>query len=131
MLTPSEITSGFSAQRVSAALKRCARHAKHRKQWIDEAADKLDIPPDSFESIFYGKSTPGLDRFQKMLAHFGPEFGSEVLRPTGVVCIKATDYEIIQSGELLKALRILIPQLRGVLQDAETAALLRVVVGTD
>ncbi|HDZ73751.1 MAG TPA: hypothetical protein ENH55_13480 [Aurantimonas coralicida] len=127
MLAPAEITKGFSAERVSAALKRAASKAPHRRQWIDEQADALDILPDTFESYFYAKTTPGLDAFQKMVAHFGPEFASEVLRPTGVVCIKASDLEIIESGELLKALRLLIPQLRGVLEDAETAAQLKVV----
>lgn len=119
MLEPADITAGLSQARISSALKHCARHASHRRQWIDEAADRTDILPDTFESYFYGKTCPGLDAFQKMVAHLGPAFASHVLCPAGVVCIAATDHAIIKDARLVKGIRNLIPQLKGIIADAE------------
>lgn len=126
MLDPLEITTGFSAQRVSAALKRCARNAKFVEQWIDEHAAKTGIPKPSFENIYYGKSPPGLARFMQLVAHFGPGFASDVLRPSGVVCVKADDYRIIQSAEFVKALPRIVTILEGMTQDAKEVAQLKV-----
>ena len=67
----------------------------------------------------------------RMAALFGPGFVTDTLAPVDVVGVDATDHAIIKSGELLRALQLLDPQLgyvsekvRAVLRDAEAAVAL-------
>ena len=122
MLSPGELTGGSSAESVSVALKRAARNAPDRMIWIEETADACRIAVETFKGYFYGKNAPTLDNFRKIVAHLGATFASDVLRPAGVVCIKADDAAMIFSGEAIRAIRSLVPILEGVLSDAKKAS---------
>ncbi len=85
------------------------------------------MPEGTFKSYFYNEQTPPLPTFLRMCQHFGPRFASDVLQPAGLACIKASDTELLQSAELLTAIKQLIPVLEGVVTDARAAVKLKAV----
>ena len=126
-MNPREINTDFTKALIAAALKHASRNAPDRLGWISRTADECGMDERTVRGLMYGESGASFTAALKLMAYLGKEFGTQAIEPAGLACVKSSDHELIQSAELLSAIKQLIPVLEGVVEDARETVKLRAV----